>query len=667
EGEISAVSHMGSGIYEATFTPADSDSSGSVTIEAFVEGSKIQRDSVEVAMVPRRATDVAWSVSPETPNPDTETVKVKGVGTGSNGEPIVGRLLYANMEAGSLRGGAEEGDDGEVDLVVQLEAGSAKMDLVYGATPTENAVSKVLVLPKLGHAVNDGMSETEIVIVTVDQFGYPVANRKVTLSLESGDGAIPDKITTDDRGIARVAYTSGTQVDLVSIRASSLDANGVGALVQAKEDAEVGNLRLSGSSAHRQLSRSWRDITQSLTITPDASAPPPIPVIELAAADAEVTEIELVYFPAEAAPGGEVLLRAIPRTADGKGVPSLELDVLTSAGDLGDTAETKGVYETILTVPKDGVVEAKISVMTANDTLKRVKIVINPEAAGPDGPTGAIWGPIAEEGPEEEASTDAVAAVQPEAPQEEAEVKPPKAPKVKAEASDHRWLRAKASAVVGLYSYAQRPSPDPGPILANSLVVGDGSSPATPVGFEVAGRAYHPDIPYVGGQVSFRTANYSIASAAFSEPATDWLYDIQANILGRFPFDVGSDQYWVGGKAGFHYDDFMIFTGCLDPGCQVNFDPLALAGLGLGAEVGAEIGDLFFVGGYTHGLAQGTVPYSSTVDAEIGYEVIENGFVDVGFNWIDRVVLLQGADSGIERGQVSDSQMVFKLGVGMAL
>ena len=130
---------------------------------------------------------------------------------------------------------------------------------------------------------------------------------------------------------------------------------------------------------------------------------------------------------------------------------------------------------------------------------------------------------------------------------------------------------------------------------------------------------------------------------------------------------MGSDQYWVGGKAGFHYDDFMIFTGCLDPGCQVNFDPLALAGLGLGAEVGAEIGDLFFVGGYTHGLAQGTVPYSSTVDAEIGYEVIENGFVDVGFNWIDRVVLLQGADSGIERGQVSDSQMVFKLGVGMAL
>ncbi len=667
EGTMSEATHKGDGVYESMFTPADSDSSATVTIEAFIEGSKIQRDSVEVAMVPRRATNVAWSVTPETPSPDTETVNIKGAGTGSNGEPIVGRLLSADLETGSLRGGAEEGEDGEFDLVVQLEAGAAKMDLLFGSTATDNAVAKVLVLPKLEHATNDGASETEVVIVTVDQFGYPVADATVTLALESGDGSVPEKITTNDKGIARIAYTSGTAVDLVSIRATAGHARGVGALIQAKADASAVDLRLSGSPAHRQLSRSWNDVTQSLTITPDASAPPPMPVVELAAADAEVTAIELEHYPAEVAPGGKVLLRAIPRTEDGKAVPQQELDVLVSAGEVTDVTETKGVYEATLTVPADAEGEAKVSVVAANDTMKRVKIPVNPEAAGTDGPTGAIWGPTSADEADEEDTSDAVADATPEEEPEEAEPEPEKEPKVKPEAGEHRWARAKVSGVMSVYTYSQNPSPNPGPILPRSLEVGGDSSPATPGGVELAARAYHPDIPYVGGQVSFRAANYSIDAAQFSQPANDWLYDVQANILGRYPFDVGADQYWVGAKAGFHYDDFMIFTGCLDPGCEVNFDPLALAGLGIGAELGAEIGDLFFVGGYTQGLAQASVPYSNTVDAEIGYEVIENGFVDLGFNWINRYVLLEGADSGEGRGEVADNQLVFKLGVGVAL
>ena len=138
-------------------------------------------------------------------------------------------------------------------------------------------------------------------------------------------------------------------------------------------------------------------------------------------------------------------------------------------------------------------------------------------------------------------------------------------------------------------------------------------------------------------------------------------------VTARYPYEVGGDQFWVGGKAGFHYDDFMVFTGCLQPGCVVSFDPLSMPGLGLGAELGAELDTLYFIGGYTHGLANFIMPYSSTVDANLGLEVIENGFVDLGFSWVARSILLQGVDSGMERGQLTDGQVIFKLGAGIAL
>ena len=213
------------------------------------------------------------------------------------------------------------------------------------------------------------------------------------------------------------------------------------------------------------------------------------------------------------------------------------------------------------------------------------------------------------------------------------------------------------------------PSTEPGPLLPQQLIVGgsSGGQAATPMGGELNARMWVPSVPYVGALVNARLSRYAIAAAEFDEPAPDWLNDIQVDVLGRYPFDVNGDQYWVGGKVGVHYNDFMIFTGCLDPGCVVNFDPLGLTGLGVGLEAGLEISNLYAIAGFTQGLASFTVPYSTGVDVNVGYQLIPQAFVDAGFTMMNRRLILEGLDSGLDRGELSDGQLMFKVGFGYSL
>jgi hypothetical protein len=275
-------------------------------------------------------------------------------------------------------------------------------------------------------------------------------------------------------------------------------------------------------------------------------------------------------------------------------------------------------------------------------------------ADAPPASDGPAWGSTAEPAP---------------AAEPEPEAKDPKEPKEPKEPGEIPFLRARVSGIGSFYTYAQLAGEDPGPLLPQDLQVGgdSGGPPATPIGAEINARVWVPDLPYIGGQVNARFSRYAIAAAEFNGEAPDWLNDVQVDVIGRYPFDVNGDQYWVGAKIGVHYNDFMIFTGCLDPGCTVNFDPLSLIGLGVGIEAGLEVSDLFAIGGFTEGLASFTVPYSTAVDIEVGYQIMPEAFVDIGFTMMNRALILEGADSGLDRGTLSDNQLMFKIGGGFSM
>ena len=120
-------------------------------------------------------------------------------------------------------------------------------------------------------------------------------------------------------------------------------------------------------------------------------------------------------------------------------------------------------------------------------------------------------------------------------------------------------------------------------------------------GLEAGGGFDYP-VRYVGISGPGRATAYAIEAAEFNGTASDWLYDFAVNVNGRVPFDIGEHTIWIGAEAGFRFTDFMVFKGCLEVDCNVFFEPLALPGLGLGAELGADIGDDVFaiVGSPSH-------------------------------------------------------------------
>ncbi len=233
-----------------------------------------------------------------------------------------------------------------------------------------------------------------------------------------------------------------------------------------------------------------------------------------------------------------------------------------------------------------------------------------------------------------------------------------------------RWLRIRASAVGGTYRFEQAPSADPGSLLPSRLAIGgDAGAPALPLGGEVDARIWGDEhgLSFIGVHGQLRGAAYSISSEVFSEPTRDVLLNAELDVLARYPFTVGADQYWVGAKGGFHANDFSYYEGCLEAGCSVTYAPQTVTGLGVGAEIGADVGRAFLVAGYTLGLASATQPYSNAVDLDLGYEVVDRVFVDLGFTSLTRSVVLRGADSGVDRATLSDANTIFKLGLGFAL
>ena len=69
----------------------------------------------------------------------------------------------------------------------------------------------------------------------------------------------------------------------------------------------------------------------------------------------------------------------------------------------------------------------------------------------------------------------------------------------------------------------------------------------------------------------------------------------------------------------------------------------------------------------THDPDDPLVPYSQTVDLDVGYHIIDPLFVNLGFSNLSRRVELQGDTDGTLYGTLSDNQLGFRLSVGYAL
>ncbi len=238
-----------------------------------------------------------------------------------------------------------------------------------------------------------------------------------------------------------------------------------------------------------------------------------------------------------------------------------------------------------------------------------------------------------------------------------------------AAASEAPWLRLGGSYLFSSYQYEQVPSDPEGPLYRDPVAFGGEAAGrgALPQGFALTARAWVPTLPYLGFRGGFRSSFYGVTANTFAgEVVPDTLNVFEAGLLARLPVEVGPALLHVGARGGVQVEDFVYFSGDLDEG-DVQSDPLLLPGVAAGGEVGAEIGPLWVVTGLTaHGLATLPEARGLTFDLMAGIEVLPQVTFDVGLAAIGRQAPVVGA-SGATHGRLSDTQVLGRAGIGLAL
>jgi hypothetical protein len=656
-GTMSAVTHEGNGVFMATYAAPESNTQLPVEVSAKIRGSSIQEDKLELSLLPPGPALLSVNAAPEELPEGATSFKVFAKALDANGKGMSGRNIVFRAAGAKLKDLQDmRGGDYRADFAVTSK-GKIEVHAHVTTPASDNPLRHVLVLPTKHRVANDGSSPALINILTLDAYGAPLANVPLKVAVEQGDGAVPETVNTDGHGIAQVSYVAGIRSGLIRISASGDGARGAGALLQAPEGAANVLLPISGSAGLVILSEGLRDVMPYVEVTQEGGDGSMAAIDGSSTGKGIITALNIKVSSATVEPGMAATILVKATDSGGQPVSGKTLNFASSAGEFEGLEDlANGQYKVTFKVSAEAKDEAKVKVTAGTGATASVVLPVVEGEAGAD---AAAWGELTGGDVFTEGEDPSVV---PEVPD------PGKVPREKAQ-SDRPWLRVRASGVGSSYSYTQTPSETHGSLLPEVLSVGKqaGGKNATPVGAEGHARIWVPSVPYVGADINLRGTRYAIAADVFQGEAADWLYDFSIDAAGRIPFTVGSDEFWIGARTGFRYTDFMIFRGCLDPDCTVTFEPLTLPGLDLGLDVGAEIGDAYFVASTSQGVAFPFVRYATSVDVNGGYQIVDNFFVDLGFTGMWRNVEVIAADTAEVRGNLSDSQVIFKGGVGFSL
>lgn len=656
-GTFGPTRHEGNGIYAADYTPPVAKGIDKAKFTVTMVGSATQVDEGEIALVPARPSKISLSAEPTTLAAETTSFKLFVKVLGPDGKGLPQRELAFVTAGAKLKAAPSDLNNGDYRADFATEGSGAVDILATLQTPATGApLAKILVWPIKAKLTNDGVAATTVTVVTVDAFGHPVPNVAVTLE-KDGDGALAAQVTTDANGVAQVVYTAGKTADLVAIRASASDRTGATAILQAPAGVTTTTWPSSGSESARAVLAGWAAAVPVLHIDRDGAVKTAAPLASAVAGP--VATLAIKPETATIAPGATLTLRIKATDRDNRGVTGQKLELISSMGRFGTLTDVgNGDYTTTLLLPADAAGEVKLSVASADGSVASFAKV--PVAGAAVVPAASTWGTTEPVKPTETV-TPPPTEVTPEP------VKPPKEPSAPLE---RPWLRVALGYAGSSYQFEQNPDADnSGPLLPDVLSVGgkNGGKNAFPQGFAGTVRGFAKSVPYIGFEGDVRVTRYSLTAAPFGDAtAPDWLIDLGADVIGRYPFEAGGNQFHVGARAGLHYSDFNVFTGCTDGSCAAEYSTFELPGFDLGAEVGAEIGDVFLVGALQEGFYFAT-PYLTSVEFNAGYQFTPQWFGQLGFETDIRNVDVIGKETGRTYGTLSDTQVLWKVSVGYSL
>jgi hypothetical protein len=656
-GQITRPKPVGNGLYQAEYIPPDGRVTMAATIQATVPGGTVQSDGVEFTLTPAMPVRMTLSTEPEVLAPSATALEVFARVQAADGTGLPGRALRFDALGATQQGELVDlkGGDYRASFLADPDSSVVVRGSVLAAD-SRNTVQHVVLLSDQDVIAADGMSTQPLTIVTTDAFGIPVPGAEVTLRVMSGGGKVPSTVTTDANGQAEVYYTAGGATGLAEIQATSEGHLGAIGLLQGYQVAPT--LPPSGTLSDIFVADALRATSATVRVTREGAT---AVATKTETQGGTVAKLALTAEPTVVAPGGTVEIVVRATDALGDGVSGAQLDVLSGGGATPGTLvdEGGGTYRGSITASADAKGAIKVSVLGPGGSPASVVEI------------PVIGGAVAEAGPW---STDPGTQVAPtpeapEAPAAAAPVEPTPAPpdEILLAREKKPWFRLKGAVMLSSYAFVQQPGDDPQTLLPSSLGWGgDNGRGATPLGGEGRLKLHVPTVPYIGFDGLFRASRYTVAADLFEEAASDTLFDIRANLVGRAPIRAGRDaEVSLGARVGFRWDDFVTFVGCVDPGCVVEYQPLAIPGLNTGVEIGFEAWKMFGIVSGDVGFAYGTQPYAVNVDADLGFQITKNVFVDLGFGWRWRTG--EVLDGETADGNLADQQFLGSLGVGLSL
>lgn len=280
-GSFALQRHEGNGVFVAEYTPSAEPLGAEATLSAVLYAApedggepvadEAQRSSLPLKLVPLRPAELSVSSQPAALAKDDRQLTLTFTVADGQGQGLAGRRIGLTLAGAKPSGELVDNGDGTYTAAL-ARTGRGPVDVVatVKAPAAGNPVRDIVLLPTRTRLPPDGLSGSRLTILTLDEFGYPVADTPLSLSLVSGDGQLPTKAKTDDNGVAQVTYTAGRTPGPVHVKVvAGGHTRGFG-LVQLPQDAP-GELSLDPAEgppteSQRRKAAAWAPIVTTLTV-----------------------------------------------------------------------------------------------------------------------------------------------------------------------------------------------------------------------------------------------------------------------------------------------------------------------------------------------------------------------------------------------------------------
>ncbi len=600
QGTVDEVRFVRDGIYEATLTVPKLDTTSRATITAVLVGQEASSsDSAEIGLEPGTPDALTLTSDPAQITPKVTKSTLTATISESAGTPSeTYKVEFRTMEGplGNPRAAGPGVFQADVPVAWNVKKTVSAIVAIRG---NRRAVDGVVAFP-IEDVVLTGQ-KMPITVVSLDQYGNPVADVALNVTVIGGGGSVTTSVQTNDKGLGTVLYSAGPLPGLATVR---FDAGSGAAyevpLWQSQEPVKDLHFPVSGGQDQGKRVARWRKLHASITLGADqvAEVAPPAGGGDAVwgAGTATATETPVVQDGGSATPAGAaatIHVSTVPGSVPANGgTVNLLVRVVDSGGILvageqvilladGGTISNKvhngdGTTSALLTVP-------------GGFTRPQVQVTATRPAGDLAGFATVTVGGAA-----------AVAEKQPRA-------KKPKEPKAAvagdSDRTKNRFAQVSVGWAPGAYLYDATPCSQAGDgdcsPVADSLLNGfdflkTRIRAATLGSFNVKGEIF--PIEYVGAAVSYTRLSYTTSFEASTGGGggycathfCDGMNFLNIDLQGRLPLLKQQGPLDILARVGYMAQDVVMFRRVLDSADGVKkpqFDTVSLHGLriGLGA------------------------------------------------------------------------------------